>query len=294
MFTHYMCVLDHRTLIRARRWAQHGWICLAAAGVRDLRETEARERHEGSTGTTRTLLNRSRVVTWWFSVRKSPHAWNRYFLPMHRQCSSCSRAWAVYKLCRLILNINVKDVVCVSERLQVFVSVCLECVCVCFYVSLRLKVACVSRWSEYFPAEQRADVLWVCVCVFMSGQVWRYEEADGVYGDGGDGGTTHTGIRAQRGNGRRWHWWVCDVISWSQWRDSLMMAELWAKLWAKTITAFLNRFGRLEGLSGKISMSVAAHDSLVRRRASGVLSFSAWHLQTNEKIICSIRAAAPH
>ncbi len=88
-------------------------------------------------------------------------------------------------------------------------------------MSLRLKVACVSRWSEYFPKEQRADVLWVCVCVCMSGQVWRYEEADGFYGDGGDGDTTHTGIRAQRGNGWRWHWWVCDVISCSQWRDYL-------------------------------------------------------------------------
>lgn len=285
-----MCVLDHRTLIRARRWAQHGRIRLAAAGVRDLRETEARERHEGSTGTTRTLLNRNRVVTWWFSVRKSPHAWNRYFLPMHRQCSSCSRAWAVYKLCRLILNINVKDVVCVSERLQVFVSVCLECVCVCVFMCLlgsRLPV-----WADglSISLQNRELMCSGSVCVFMSGQVWRYEEADGVYGDGGDGGTTHTGIRAQWGDGRRWHWWVCDVISWSQWRDSLMMAELWAK----TITAFLNRFGRIEGLSGRISMSVAAHDSLVRRRASGVLSFSAWHLQINEKIICSIRAAAPH
>lgn len=34
-------------------------------------------------------------------------------------------------------------------------------------MSLRLKVACVSRWSEYFPAEQKADVLCVCVCVFV-------------------------------------------------------------------------------------------------------------------------------
>jgi len=41
-------------------------------------------------------------------------------------------------------------------------------------------------------------------------------------------------------------------------------------------------------------MSLMAHDSLVRGRASGVLSASVWHLQTNEKIICSIRADAPH
>ncbi len=67
MFTHYMCVLDHRALIRARRWAQHGRIRHAAAGVRVLGETQARERHEGSTGTTHALLNRNRVVTWWFS-----------------------------------------------------------------------------------------------------------------------------------------------------------------------------------------------------------------------------------
>ncbi len=185
----------------------------------------------------------------------------------------------------------------VCERETAGVCLCMPgvCVCVCVCLSLRLKVACVSRWSEYFPKEQRADVLWVCVCVCMSGQVWRYEEADGFYGDGGDGDTTHTSIRAQRGNGWRWHWWVCDVISCSQWRDSLKgLAELWTKLWVKTITAFLNHFGEIEGLSGRISMSVAAHDSLVRRRASGVLSFSAWHLQTNEKIIWSIRAAAPH
>ncbi len=169
---------------------------------------------------------------------------------MHRQCSSCSRAWAVHKLCRLILNINVKDIVCVSERLQVFVSVCLECVCVCVFMSLRLKVACVSRWSEYFPKEQRADVLWVCVCVCMSGQVWRYEEADGFYGDGGDGDTTHTSIRAQRGNGWRWHWWVCDVISCSQWRDSLKLAELWAKLWRKLSQPSWIVLAKLKGYLG--------------------------------------------
>ncbi len=179
----------------------------------------------------------------------------------------------------------------VCERETAGVCLCMPGVCVCVFMCLlgsRLPV-----WADglSISLQNRELKCSVSVCVFMSGQVWRYKEADGVYGDGGDGGTTHTGIRAQRGNGRRWHWWVCDVISWSQWRDSLMMAELWAKLWAKTITAFLNRF---EGLSGRISMSVAAHDSLVRRRASGVLSFSAWHLQTNEKIICSIRAAAPH
>ncbi len=101
-------------------------------------------------------------------LRKSPHAWNIYFLPMHRQCSSSSSAWAVHKLCRLILNINVKDIVCVSERLQMFVSVCLECVCVCVCVCLCLLGSRLPVWADGLSISLKNRELMYSgsVCVF--------------------------------------------------------------------------------------------------------------------------------
>lgn len=104
--------------------------------------------------------------------------------------------------------------VCVREQETAGICLCMPGVCVqCVFMCLLGSGLPVWADGLDISLQNRELMCSVSVCVCVSGQVWCYEEADGVYGDGSDGGTAHTCIGAQRGNGWRWHRWVCDITS---------------------------------------------------------------------------------